>query len=101
MARAVKRRVSVWAPYAVVLVMAMLAFGTVSNQLRINRASMTLKAQAVAGAQSLHRQCQLLPAGFKVQRYLLDRHVTSSEDFALWLSTARRYCPDSPLFAHP
>lgn len=93
MTETVKRRVRPALPAALVIVMALLGAGTVSNQFKINAANDRLRAQAEAGARGLARQCQLLPISKKLYADALDRHVISAGDYGLIVSTAVQYCP--------
>lgn len=81
------------APWVLVAVMAALAFGTISNQVRINAASTKLRAQAEAGAQGLARQCRLLPISKKLYADGVARHKITPQEFGLIVSTGHQYCP--------
>lgn len=88
-----KRRLRIGMPYALVIAMALLAIGTVSNQLKINAANNTLRRQAENGQRALNRQCALLPVSKKIYADALDRRVISADDLAAILSTAAAVCP--------
>lgn len=81
------------APWALVIAMALLAVGTISNQLRINTANSRLRAQALNGQRALNRQCALLPVSKKLFADAVQRDVISAEDFAAIVSTAAAACP--------
>lgn len=80
------------APWLLVGAMAMLAAGTISNQLRINDANTRLQAQAENGQKALTRQCRLLPVAKKLYADMLDRRVITVRDYDLVFSTADTAC---------
>lgn len=88
-----KRRVRAGLPMLLVVGMALLALGTVNNQLKINAANTQLARQAMNGQRSLNRQCQLLPISKKLYADALARHKISAADFDAIVSTGAQYCP--------
>lgn len=93
MAERVKHRVAPAIPWLVVAVMALLAVGTVSNQLKINAANTQLKAQAMNGQRALNRQCALLPISEKLYADAVARRVIVPAELGLIVSTGEQYCP--------
>jgi hypothetical protein len=88
-----RRMLGLW---ALVVLLALLGFGTISNQVRINRANATLAAQAEAGQKGLDRQCKLLPVGKKLYAWGLKNSKESGitpADYDLVISTANTACP--------
>lgn len=78
--------------WALVVVLAGLGLGTITNQLKINDANARLAAQAMNGQRSLNRTCQLLPVSRKIYTDALKRGVVNADDYDLVLSTATRVC---------
>lgn len=85
-----RKSVALW---ALVVLLAALGAGTISNQLMINKANATLATQAENGQKALTRQCALLPIGKKIYTDALERRVISAADYDLVLSTANTACP--------
>lgn len=81
------------APWLLIAAMAVLAAGTISNQLRINDANTRLAQQAANGQKALTRQCQLFPISKKLYTDALGRRVITAGDYDLIVSTAARVCP--------
>ena len=81
------------APWLLVVAMALLAAGTISNQLRINEANSRLRAQAANGQAALTRACRLAPNGVLIQRDALERGVISAKQFTAYLSATTHACP--------
>lgn len=88
-----KRRVRAGLPMILVMGMALLAFGTVSNQLKINAANTALANQARNGQRALNRQCLLLPISKKLYADAVSRGKITPEEFGLIVSTGEQYCP--------
>lgn len=79
-----------WA--AVILVLALLGAGTISNVVRLNATSARVRDQAAAGQAGLDRQCRLLPVGRKLYADALQRGKITTDDFELVVSTANVAC---------
>lgn len=80
------------APYALVVAMALLAVGTISNQIKINAANTQLRAQAENGQRSLTRQCKLAAIGRKFYADALRRGVITLSDFDLFVMSTQQAC---------
>lgn len=83
------------APWVLVLAMALLAVGTISNQVRINTANTKLRAQAENGQKSLNRQCRVLPISLKLYADALQRGKITVADYAEVASTGDTTCAPS------
>ena len=84
-----RKAIGLW---ALVLFLGLLGVGTISNQLRINKANAALAEQAAAGERGLNRQCQLLPVGKKIYKDALERRVITVGNYDLVVSTAETAC---------
>lgn len=85
-----KRRVA-W--ITVIVVLALLGAGTISNVVRLNATSARVSEQAANGQAALTRQCQLFPISKKLYADALDRGKITADDFDLIVSTAATACP--------
>lgn len=90
--RVVGRVTRVAGLWLLVVVLGLLGAGTISNQLRINRANAILADQAESGQRALNRQCSLFPVSKKLYADMLERRVISAEDYDLVVSTATTAC---------
>jgi hypothetical protein len=86
----VNRRQVAW--IALIVFLALLGAGTISNQIRINQANATLAQNAADGAAALARSCKLAGVSRKIYMDVLRRDVITSEDFALFSDTLQRAC---------
>jgi hypothetical protein len=89
----VRARVRAFAPTALIMLVVLLAAGTIYNQLAINATNGRIKDQARNGQLSLNRTCKLLPVSMKVYGDMLARGVITPADYSLVLSTANTVCP--------
>jgi hypothetical protein len=93
MTRLIRAKARAWAPAALIVLVVLLAAGTIYNQLAINATNGQIKDQARNGQLSLNRTCRLLPITKKAYGDLLVRRVITPADYALVLSTADTVCP--------
>lgn len=84
-----RRLVGLW---VLILVLALMGIGTISNQVRINRANAVLSQQASDGAKALARSCKLAGVSKKIYVDNLQRKVITSDDFALFTDTLQQAC---------
>jgi hypothetical protein len=82
-----------YAPIALIVLVVLLAAGTIYNQLAINATNGRIQEQARAGQMSLNRTCKLLPISMKVYGDMLARGVITAADYSLVLSSANTVCP--------
>jgi hypothetical protein len=93
MTRLIRAKARAWAPAALIVLVVLLAVGTIYNQLAINATNGRIKAQAHAGQLSLNRTCRLLPVSKKYALDMLERGKITPADYALVLSSASTVCP--------
>lgn len=79
-----------------VVVMSILAVGTVSNVLRLNNTNSRLRAQAMNGQHALNRQCALVPITAKVYADAVSRRVITAREFGRIVGSAAAICPEHP-----
>jgi hypothetical protein len=79
--------------YALVAGVALISYGTISNQVRLGAVNARFRAQAIAGQRALDRQCRLLPVSLKLYGYALEQHVITAEEYRQIVATGARYCP--------
>lgn len=87
-----RKKTRAWAPSALVIVVLLLALGTIRNQLAINSANSKLAMQAQNGQRALNRQCGLLGVSRKLYADMLARGVITARDYSLVFETAQHAC---------